>query len=36
MLDNIGNILAPPQGADYNPDDFIKYLQSGITAYKNK
>jgi len=36
MLDNIGNILVPPQGADYNPDDFIKYLQSGITAYKNK
>jgi thiol:disulfide interchange protein DsbD len=36
MLDNNGNILVPPQGANYHVDDFIAYLQSGVTAFKGK
>jgi thiol:disulfide interchange protein DsbD len=36
MLDNNGNILVPPQGANYHADDFIAYLQSGVTAFKGK
>jgi len=36
MLDNNGNILVPPQGANYHVDDFIAYLQSGVTAFNGK
>jgi len=36
MLDNNGNILVPPQGADYDVNGFVAYLQSGIMAYKGK
>jgi thiol:disulfide interchange protein len=27
--------LVPPQGADYDPQNYLKYLNSGLTAYKN-
>jgi hypothetical protein len=36
MLDNNGKILVPPQGADYDVNSFVAYLQSGIMAYKSK
>jgi thiol:disulfide interchange protein len=36
IIDEKGNTLVPPQGAIFNISDFIKYLDSGIAAYKNK
>ncbi|WP_258140046.1 protein-disulfide reductase DsbD family protein [Mucilaginibacter phenanthrenivorans] len=36
MIDENGNALVPPQGANFNVQDYIKYLDSGIAAYKNK
>jgi thiol:disulfide interchange protein len=36
IIDENGNTLVPPQGAIFNISDFIKYLDSGIAAYKNK
>jgi thiol:disulfide interchange protein DsbD len=34
IVDNSGNVLVPPQGADYTVDNYIKFLDSGIAAYK--
>lgn len=34
LLDNEGNLLVKPQGANYNPNEFAAYLQSGVDAYK--
>ena len=34
LLDDTGNLLVPPQGADYNPGSYTKFLQSGLDAFK--
>jgi len=42
ILDSNGNlftdkdrkVIVPPQGADYNPDNYIKFLQAGLAEYK--
>lgn len=34
LLDNEGNLLVKPQGANYDPEQFAAYLQSGLDAYK--
>ncbi len=36
IVDSNGDLLVPPQGADYNADDYIKFLDSGIAEYKKK
>ncbi|HWV70620.1 MAG TPA: thioredoxin family protein, partial [Pseudosphingobacterium sp.] len=33
IVDGEGNVLVPPQGADYNPQNYIDFLESGIRAY---
>jgi thiol:disulfide interchange protein len=33
LLDNDGNLLAPPGGADYDPQSYLKFLNSGLRAY---
>ncbi len=35
IINNDGQTLVPPQGADFNIDEYIKYLDSGILAYKS-
>lgn len=34
ILDSNGNVLVPPKGADFNIPAYIKFLDSGIAAYK--
>ncbi|WP_377026769.1 protein-disulfide reductase DsbD family protein [Mucilaginibacter ginsenosidivorans] len=34
ITDSQGNVLIPPQGANYSVDNYIKFLDSGIAAYK--
>ena len=34
IIDSEGNVLEPPQGANYSVDNYIKFLESGINAYK--
>ena len=34
IINEKGEVLVPPQGAIFNIPDFIKYLDSGIEAYK--
>jgi len=34
ILDSNGNMLLAPQGANYNVDNYLKFLESGIAAYK--
>ena len=34
LLDTKGNLLVQPQGADYDPVSFTKYLDSGLQAFK--
>ena len=34
LLDDEGNLLVPPQGADYNPANYKNFLQSGLDAFK--
>jgi thiol:disulfide interchange protein len=34
ILNSKGEQLLPAQGADYNPDNYIKFLKAGIAAYK--
>lgn len=36
MVDTEGNVLVPPSGANYNPVEYAKYLQSGIDAFNAK
>ncbi len=43
LLDSDGNMLKdntgqdiPPSPADYEVDSYLKFLESGISAYKNK
>nr|WP_198170264.1 thioredoxin family protein [Mucilaginibacter arboris] len=33
LLDDEGNLLVPPQGADYNPKSYENFLQSGLRAF---
>lgn len=34
IINSKGDLLLPPQGADYNPDNYIKFLQAGLAEYK--
>ncbi|HZK68832.1 MAG TPA: cytochrome c biogenesis protein CcdA [Paludibacter sp.] len=34
LLDTKGNLLVQPQGADYDPVSFTKYMDSGLQAFK--
>ena len=34
IMDEKGNILVPPQGANYSVANYIKFLDSGLAAYK--
>jgi Thiol:disulfide interchange protein len=36
LLDTNGNLLVQPQGADYDPASFVKYLDSGLEIFKKK
>jgi thiol:disulfide interchange protein len=33
LLDNDGNLLVPPGGADYDPQSYLKFLDSGLKTY---
>ncbi len=35
ITDSSGKVLVPPQGANYNVDNYTKFLESGIQAYQN-
>ncbi len=35
IMDSNGSVLVPPQGANYNVDNYTKFLESGIQAYQN-
>jgi len=34
IMDGNGNVLVPPQGANYSVANYIKFLDSGLSAYK--
>lgn len=34
IINSDGNVLVPPQGANYSVDNYINFLNSGISAYK--
>lgn len=34
IINEKGDALVPPQGANFNVDEYVKYLDSGIAAYK--
>jgi len=36
IIDGDGNTLVPPQGANFSVDNYTKYLDSGIAAYKQE
>ncbi|CDT09949.1 Thiol:disulfide interchange protein dsbD [Sphingobacterium sp. PM2-P1-29] len=36
IVDTEGNVLVPPSGANYDPVEYAKYLQSGIGAFNAK
>ena len=36
IVDTEGNVLVPPSGANYDPVEYAKYLQSGIDAFNIK
>jgi len=36
IINEKGETLVPPQGAIFNVDGFVKYLDSGIAAFKNQ
>jgi len=36
IVDGDGNVLVPPKGADFSVENYIKFLDSGIAAYKSK
>lgn len=35
LLDNDGNLLIPPRGADYDPVSYLKFLDSGLNAFNS-
>ncbi|MDR3696776.1 cytochrome c biogenesis protein CcdA [Mucilaginibacter sp.] len=36
IMDSNGNVLVPPQGAKFSVENYTKFLDSGIAAYKNQ
>jgi thiol:disulfide interchange protein len=34
IVNSKGDVLLPPQGADYNPDNYIKFLEAGKAEYQ--
>ena len=36
ILDSDGNLLLPPQGANYDPAAYAKFLDAGVAEYKKK
>jgi len=36
LLDDEGQLLVAPQGADYNPTSYSRFLQSGLNAFKKR
>jgi len=36
IVDSSGNVLVPPQGANFSVDNYTKFLDSGIAAYKKQ
>ncbi|MEH6304450.1 cytochrome c biogenesis protein CcdA [Olivibacter sp. CPCC 100613] len=36
IVDSDGDVLVPPQGANYDPQNYIEFLESGIKAYKER
>ena len=36
ILNSTGDSLVPAQGANYSVDNYLKFLESGISAYQNK
>ncbi|GAB2700145.1 hypothetical protein GCM10027037_26100 [Mucilaginibacter koreensis] len=36
IIDAQGKVLVPPQGANYSVENYIKFLDSGLTAYQNE
>jgi len=34
IIDGNGNVLVPPQGANFSVENYIRFLDSGIAAYK--
>lgn len=36
IVDGDENVLVPPQGADYDVQNYIEFLESGIKAYKER
>ncbi|WP_462227690.1 protein-disulfide reductase DsbD family protein [Mucilaginibacter sp.] len=34
IVNSNGDVLVPPQGADYDPENYIKFLDSGIAKFK--
>lgn len=34
IMDSEGKVLVPPQGANFSVDNYVKFLDSGIAAYK--
>lgn len=36
IVNGDGQVLVPPQGANYDPQNYINFLQSGINAYKEQ
>jgi thiol:disulfide interchange protein DsbD len=34
LLDDSGNLLVPPTGADYDPVSYLKFLDGGLKAFK--
>jgi len=36
IVDGDGNVLVPPQGADYEPENYIKFLDNGKAAFQKK
>ncbi|WP_235953963.1 protein-disulfide reductase DsbD family protein [Mucilaginibacter inviolabilis] len=34
IMDSEGNLLVPPQGANFSVDNYIKFLDSGLAAFK--
>jgi len=36
IIDGNGKVQVPPQGANFSVDNYIKYLESGLAAYKSE
>jgi thiol:disulfide interchange protein len=36
IIDSNGNMLEPPQGANYSADNYLNFLNAGLTAFKKQ